>query len=393
MRVADVCAFFAPHGGGVRTYAEQKLAYAASHGHELVLIVPGAEDRVERRRGGRIVHVASPQLPLDRRYRYFARDAPIHALLDGIAPDIVEASSPWRTASIVAAWRGPAPRALVMHADPLASYAYRWFGRVASRETIDRHFGWFWNHLRRASAGFDLVVAPHAALSARLAAGGVGGAAGIATLPLGVDPGLFSPDRRDPALRAALLARCGLGADAALLVGIGRHAPEKRWPAVIDAARLAGMRRSVGLVLVGDGRDRVRLVRQAGGNPHVQLLAPVGDRPALATLLASADALVHGCETETFGMVAAEAIASGVPLIVPDAGGAAALAAPDRGETYRAGDAQAASDAILRLLARDQRALRSAALAAAADAPTMATHFDALFARYATLGGALLRVA
>ena len=36
--------------------------------------------------------------------------------------------------------------------------------------------------------------------------------------------------------------------------------------------------------------------------------------------LASADALVHGCEAETFCLVAAEARASGTPMIVPDRG-------------------------------------------------------------------------
>ena len=40
---------------------------------------------------------------------------------------------------MVARWPGSAPRSLVMHADPLSAYAYRWFGRVASIATIDRH--------------------------------------------------------------------------------------------------------------------------------------------------------------------------------------------------------------------------------------------------------------
>lgn len=389
MRIADVCAFFTPHGGGVRTYAEQKFAYADAHGHELILIVPGEEDRTEARRGGRIVHVASPQFPLDRRYRYFARDAPIHALLDALTPDFVEASSPWRTASTVAAWRGAAPRSLVMHSDPLASYAYRWFGRVATRGTIDRHFGWFWNHLRRASAGFDLVVAANPGLAARLAEGGI---RRVATVPFGVDPGLFSPAWRDPDLRAALLARCGLGPEAALLIGVGRHAPEKRWPTVIDAARIAGMRRPIGLVLIGDGRDHAKLVRQIAGNPHVHLLAPIEDRARLAALLASADALIHGCETETFGMVAAEAAASGLPLIVPDEGGAAAFAAPASAETYRAGDAQGAAEAVLRLLGRGITPTLAARSGAGA-VPTTTAHFDALFARYAALAAPARRAA
>ena len=67
----------------------------------------------------------------------------------------------------------------------------------------------------------------------------------------------------------------------------------------------------------------VYLRRHIAGNPHIQLLAPERDRPRFATLLASADALVHGSASETFGMAPAEARACGVPVIVPDQGGAA----------------------------------------------------------------------
>jgi len=389
VRIVDVCAFYSPHGGGVRTYVEQKRARAAECGHELVLIVPGARDAVEHAAcGARIVHIASPKLPLDRRYRYFAEAAPVHAALDRIAPDIVEASSPWRTASIVANWPSDVPRALVMHADPMASYAYRWFGRVAARATIDRHFEWFWSHLRRTARGHDLVVAANNQLARRLGEGGVRGSAGIVTIPMGTEPDLFSPNRRDLALRRQLIASCGLPEEATLLLGIGRHSPEKRWPTVIDAARIAGVARPIALVLIGDGPDHKKVVRRAGGNPHVRFLAPIRNRERLATILASADALIHGCESETFGMVAAEAAASGLPLIVPDEGGARDLAAPDRAEYYRAGDARAGAAAIARLLSRNQLRLRHAAARAAAQVPTMEGHFDALFDRYAALAAA-----
>ena len=64
--------------------------------------------------------------------------AALHAALDRLAPDFVEVSSPWRSPSMVARWRPEVPKALVMHADPLAAYAYRWLGPVLARDTIDR---------------------------------------------------------------------------------------------------------------------------------------------------------------------------------------------------------------------------------------------------------------
>ncbi|MDB5737056.1 MAG: glycosyltransferase [Sphingomonas bacterium] len=391
MRIVDVCAFYAPRGGGVKTYIDRKLAAGPALGHEIVILAPGEDHRVEHRgRNARIVHVPAPRFPLDRAYRYFPDQASIHTALDALQPDFVEASTPWRCAEAVASWRGAAPRALVMHADPLAAHAYRWFGMVASRETIDRSFGWFWRHLRRLDDRFDLVVSPSRSLAERLEEGGL---AHVVTNPLGIAPGEFSPDARDPGLRAQLLARCGLSPEATLLMGVGRHAPEKRWPMVIDACMAAGVERPVGLVLIGDGRDRARVLRHAGANPHVLMLAPINDRPLLRRYLASADALIHGCEAETFCLVAAEARASGLPLIAPDRGGAADQAREAGGEIYRSSDAAAAAQAILRLIDRGIDRLGAEARARAGQSRTIDAHFADLFASYEALVGRERRAA
>jgi alpha-1,6-mannosyltransferase len=387
MRIVDVCAFYAPDGGGVRTYVEQKLAAGECAGHEIVILAPGRENAtIPRGDRSRIVTVAGPRFPLDRRYGYFADEPALHRMLDRLAPDIVEASSPWTSASMVARWQGPARRVLVMHADPLSAYAYRWFGPVASRATIDRCFTWFWRHLRRLDDGFDIVVSASDSLTRRLSAGGLGK---VATIPMGVEKGLFSPGLRDETLRAGLLARCGLGADASLLIGVGRHAPEKRWPMVIEAATAAGFDRPVGLMLVGDGRERARVVRAAGHNPHIRLVAPIRDRRAMAVLMASADALVHGCEAETFSMVAAEARASGLPIIVPDQGGASDHALQGQGLRYAACDAAAMADTIRRFIDEGPRIVRARSARAAAGVETMDGHFDRLFAAYRATTAAL----
>lgn len=385
MKIVDVNAFYAPLGGGVRTYVDHKLRIAAAHGHDVVVIAPGPVDRIETRpEGGRVRYLAAPALPLDRRYHYFADPAAVHAMLDEEQPDIVEASTPWRTASIVADWRGTAARALIMHADPLAAYAYRWLGGIADREMIDRGFQWFWNHLRRAGSRFDLVISANSDLTRRLKGGGI---PGCRTIALGIDPDTFSPGMRDPEVRRALLARCDLGADATLLLAVGRHSAEKRWPMVIDACLRAGSRRKIGLVLIGDGRDRAGIARHIGNNPHIHLLAPIADRARLAAVLASGDALVHGCEAETFGLVPAEAAASGLPLVVPAEGGAADHAIAGCSESFAGSSSRRAARAILRLLDGDFAQKRAIAAARAVDARTIEEHFVELFANYALLAG------
>jgi alpha-1,6-mannosyltransferase len=373
MRIVDVCAFYTPAGGGVRTYVERKLKAAPAAGHEMIILAPGREDRIEERGpGARIEWLASPRFPLDRRYGYFADQDQVHAALDRLRPDVIEASSPWRSASMVADWQGDARRVLVMHADPLSAYAYRWFGKLAERETIDRGFGWFWRHLQRLDQAYDAVVSASPSLSQRLRQGGL---AHVVTNPMGVDPGIFDSTQRDPALRARLLERCALSEDATLLIGVGRHAAEKRWPMVIDAAIAAGANRPVGLLLIGEGRDSAKLARRIGDNPHIHLLSPIRDRAALARTMASADALIHGCEAETFCMVAAEARASGLPLIAPDRGGAFDQAQASGGIVYRSGSSADAARAIQRFVdappARPFGPVR-----------TMDEHFADLFALY-----------
>lgn len=377
MRILDVCAFYTPHGGGVRTYVHRKLAAAATAGHEMIVVAPGEADGWRALPGGGVIAtIASPKLSLDRRYRYFGDEPALHRALDAWRPDMVEASSPWTSAAMVARWRGSARRSLIMHADPLSAYAYRWFGRFASTATIDRRFEWFWRHLRRLDDAMDVVVCASRELAGRLAAGGLGG---VVTVPMGVEPGVFSPSNQDQALRAALLARCALPPTAALLLGVGRYSAEKRWGMVIEAATAAGASSPMGLVLLGEGRGRRGLAACAAGSPHVVVDGPVRDRGRLATIVASADALVHGCEAETFCMVAAEAAASGLPIIAPDRGGAADHVRAPLGRHYRAADAGALRDALVDFAV--QRAERPGASSPAA-VRTMDEHFVELFALY-----------
>ncbi|HQY65299.1 MAG TPA: glycosyltransferase, partial [Polyangiaceae bacterium] len=169
-------------------------------------------------------------------------------------------------------------------------------------------------------------------------------------MPFGVDLEPAPADRGDE-LRQ--------GRPGPLLVGVGRFALEKRWEVVLEAS--AELARSLPhtLVLFGDGPERARLERLAG--PHVRMPGFEKDRGRLASALASADALVHGCSVETFGLSIAEALAQGLPVVVPDEGGAAELARPEYAETYPSGDARACAEATSRLLGRPKAALSRAA--------------------------------
>ena len=54
MHIVDVAEFYAPLGGGVKTYIDAKLAFGHQNGVKVSVIAPGPEDRVERREGGQV---------------------------------------------------------------------------------------------------------------------------------------------------------------------------------------------------------------------------------------------------------------------------------------------------------------------------------------------------
>ena len=138
------------------------------------------------------------------------------------------------------------------------------------------------------------------------------------------------------------------------------------------------------LFVVGEGPRRRKLESLAERSARVTVLPRLSDRRELARLLASADALVHGCEAETFCMVAAEARASGIPMILPDRGAAADQLLPKGGSLYRAGSEISLGRALDRFMDRGPE-LQRAAAARACQVRTMDEHFADLFARYAQM--------
>lgn len=390
MRIVDVNEYYSPTGGGVRTYLDRKMRIMAELGHELIVIAPYHEDRIEDRPdGGRIYWVKSPPLIFDRNYWLFRHEAPIVRLLDELKPDVVEVSSPWRPAWIVGRWQGDALKVFFAHNDNIGAYGQ--LGGLVSPHRAEAMFGWYTRYMNRFLAMFDVFVTNGPALAKRYARRGT---QVDAALPLGIERASFSPDRRDEKLRESMLAQLDLPPEGHLLIGLGRHHWEKRWPVVLDAVEQAGANMPVGLMLLGDGMQRSQLERRIAGNRHIRLFRPIYDRERFSRILASADALIHGSDQEPFGLVASEALASGLPLIVPNDGGCAEVADPLFAETYEPGSSRSAADAIRRLFAREPAILRAAARHAAGKVHTDRDHAQALIAYYQSLlSGELPRAA
>lgn len=154
----------------------------------------------------------------------------------------------------------------------------------------------------------QMTLVPTRALHAELTDAGIDH---VHKLRRGVDARLFTPERRDPALRKSW----GVHDDAPVLLCVGRIAAEKNLGLAVQAfralqSRLPGAR----IVLVGDGPQREAL---AAAYPDALFVGTKRDTE-LAAHYASADLFVFPSLSETFGNVVLEAMASGLAVVAFD---------------------------------------------------------------------------
>ncbi|MBB4962812.1 glycosyltransferase [Saccharothrix violaceirubra] len=301
MRIVQLANFYGPRSGGLRTALHHLGAGYAAGGHEVTLVVPGPAHADERLGRVRRITLPAPRLPGTGGYR--AVDPwRVRRLLDHLRPDRLEVSDrlTLRGMGHWAADNG-VPSVVISHERLDRLLEQFLFPAALARRGAD------WANARMA-ASYDTVVCTTGFAKEEFDRIG---ARNVARVPLGVDLRTFTPTRHDRALKAEL-AR---GADA-LLVHCGRLSPEKHVERSVDtAAALHEAGHDVRLVIAGDGPRREALERRAAGLP-VTFLGFVGERTAVATLLASADVSLAPGPHETFGLAALEALASGTPVVV-----------------------------------------------------------------------------
>lgn len=162
------------------------------------------------------------------------------------------------------------------------------------------------------------------------------------------------------------------------VVTLARLVPYKR----VDAAIAVANRDRLRLVVIGDGPDRERLAALAG--PTVELVGDV-DEATKVDLLGSARALLAP-QVEDFGIAMVEALAAGVPVVAPRAGGAVDIVTEGAlGVLYDPAAPDGLGAAVQQVLARpaDRAALRAAAERFSEDEFAFALHaqVEALLAR------------
>jgi len=262
--------------------------------------------------------------------------------------DIVHAHSPfvtgWMGASYARRHRIPLVFTYHTRLDAYAHYA------PFDRGTTERAMS---ELTRRYANWADAVVVPTQAMEIRLRELGV--RAPIAVVPSAIDVERFAGGRRSALVRA----RLGANDDAPLALVVSRLAMEKNVELALDAlARTPDLR----LAIVGEGPHRAALeerARRLGVDARVRFTGTLA-RERLPDVYASVDAFVFPSTTDTQGLVLAEALAAGLPVIAADSAASRdVLVGTGR---LVAADPEALADAIRSALAagRDQSAVHLA---------------------------------
>lgn len=332
LRFVDVTMFYTAESGGVRTYLTAKAQWLARQTSIEHLVV--APDRIERKRSRGFIGVPSVPVPYAHGYRMPLSSRLAAQRIMWLRPDIIEVGDPYQLAwaALRVKDRLDVPVVAFCHSDLPRLIAQR-FGFSAQRIAT--------RYMRSLYRQFDLVLAPSHVMTRQLRDLGIGR---VRHQPLGVDTDIFSPQRRNPSLRAEL----GLRDDTRLLVYAGRFTREKKLPLLLEAVRRLGA--PYHLLMIGSGG-------KPPSSERVTYLPFQRDTRQLASLIASCDALVHAGDQETFGLIVLEAMACGIPVVGVAAGGVGELIDDGTGIRVAPGSAVALADGIAALYERDLQLL------------------------------------
>ena len=294
---------------GVSRTLHRTVEYLERRGHR-VLVFGSAGSGPALPAPGQFVAIPSMAIPGRGDYRLGTRiSGRARVRLDAFAPDLIHIATP----------------------DILGYSALR-YGRSRGTPVVSsfhthyssylRYYrlGWLeplvWRYLRSFYARCRQTLVPSLSMLKELRSRGFTGE--MRLWARGIDADAFGPERRSLAWRREL----GIGNGEVVVAFVSRLVKEKGLDAYVAATEELSRR---GLahrrLIVGDGPERGRLAARL---PDAIFTGHL-EGPALARAYASADVFLFPSETETFGNVTLEAMASGLPVVCANATGSSYL--------------------------------------------------------------------
>jgi phosphatidylinositol alpha 1,6-mannosyltransferase len=311
MRVAVVTESFLPNINGVTNSVLRVLEHLSASGDQALVIAPASENMPTEYAGHPVKAV--PVIPTQN---FLPTGMPmglpqkrIQHLLDGFSPDVIHLASPFALGSYAnkMAKKLDIPTVSIYQTD-LGGFAKQ-YGFGIAQSSLQKI-------LYKIHSQTDRTLAPSTSACLDLHLAGV---PEVYLWRRGVNTELFNPSKRSATLRDAWKN----GDQSKIIVGfVGRLAQEKR----VSDLKVLQSNPNIQLVIVGDGPHRHKLEQQLPG----ALFLGFKSGEELAQIYASFDLFIHPGPNETFCQAVQEALASGIPSIVPRTGGPADLVAHGR---------------------------------------------------------------
>ena len=363
LRIACVTETYPPEVNGVALTVARAVDFLRARGHAVELVRPRQPHEAAR----------------DDAEEWRSRGLPIPMYRDlrfglAFASTLEERFARTRPQLVHVVTQGPLGRAAVRAARRLGLPVtsdfrtnFHWYSRYYRLGGLEPLV---WRYLRAFHAHTDCTFVPTRALAAQLERQGF---ERLEVQGRGVDTEAFAPARRCEALRRAW----GVAPGEPALLHVGRLAAEKNVRLALQAFEaVRSIRPSSVMVVVGDGPQRARLEAEF---PQVLFVGALHGE-ALARHYASADLFLFPSESETFGNVTLEALASGLPVVAFDAAAAGEhLRDGVNGLLVPPGDSHGFVRAACRAAARPRRLQRMGAQARVA---ALALQWDAVLARF-----------
>ncbi len=294
--MAIVTESFLPQVNGVTNSVLRVLEHLRRRGFPALVVAPG--NGSDEHEGTPVVRLRSVDLPVVSSLPIGVPTRRVLRAVQDFQPDVVHLASPFVVGArgLAVARRLGLPSVAVYQTD-VAGFAASYGLGLTARAA--------WRWTRRLHAGADRTLAPSTWAMEALHEHGI---PRVYRWGRGVDTDRFHPKHRDEQYHAKLAP------NGELLVGyVGRLAPEKHIERLAALDALPGVR----VVVVGDGPQREALTRSLPNATFLGLCTGAD----LARVYAALDVFVHTGPYETFCQAVQEAMASGVPVLAPDAGG------------------------------------------------------------------------
>lgn len=293
---------------GVSLTLNRLVAFLEQQGIPVIVFGPTI-DTPKLQHNGEFIAVPSVPMPKRNEYRItvgFPEKA--RKRLEEFNPTLIHLATPDLLGFRAMRW------AQSKHIQIVASYHTHFTGylKYYNLEILEllgwKYLDWFYSQCQH-------IYAPSPSIAKELNAKDIDSNSEIRIWARGVDIAQFHPSKRDADWRE----KAGLAPDDKAITFVSRLVWEKNLQTFVDAVKK--LKGNVKPIIVGDG-PAMNELRNILPNAHFTGFI-TGE--ALATAYASSDIFFFPSETETFGNVTLEAMASGLPCVVADAPGSKSL--------------------------------------------------------------------